>query len=118
MCNCDQGAYCTGGKEDAAESPEIISHIQDREMGKTCKAVTAVQCGNTTGVNSCMKCGTKSTYDCEQCCPGCEQTTRGDYTYCACGKTPGKPGTKGSPFAAYASESPLLALGPTDHPIH
>ena len=87
MCNCDQGAYC-GGKEADAETamePELLHRmLQEEVAGKTCKAVPRAECGTETGVNTCLKCGNGSTYDCEECCPGCEQTSKDGYKYCNC----------------------------------
>ena len=37
-----------------------------------------------------LQCGTKSSYDCEQCCPGLKKINKGAYSYCA-GGPPGPP---------------------------
>jgi predicted esterase len=60
------------------------------DVGKGCTEVPLSQCG-TSWEDSCLKCGTKSDYDCEKCCPHCQQVTKGIYTYCECsgpGPTP------------------------------
>jgi len=54
MCNCDQGAYCKGADDEQFEEPEMFHR---RLQGKTCKAVTAGECGTDVGVNTCLKCG-------------------------------------------------------------
>lgn len=38
--------------------------------------------------HSCLKCGTKSDYDCEECCPGCTPVDKPPYKYCDCSKGP------------------------------
>ena len=62
---------------------------------QSCQAVTRDKCG-TDWSNSCLKCGTKSDYDCEYCCDGCSLTTKGEYSYCDC-KGPGPGPTPPSP---------------------
>ena len=55
MCNCDQGAYCSGVKTEESEPIEpAMFHrmLQETAEGKTCKAVPASQCGTTPGVNT------------------------------------------------------------------
>ena len=92
MCNCDQGGYCKGAEDTEWLEPEALHRrLQDEVEGKQCKAVPASQCGVNTGVNTCLKCGTAGGYDCEECCPGCESTTKNGYTYCVCGKGPSPP---------------------------
>lgn len=54
---------------------------------KGCTPVTKDACG-TDWDNSCLKCGTKSAYDCELCCPGCTPMTKSGYTFCECAKGP------------------------------
>ena len=56
--------------------------------GKGCTAVPKDQCGTGTD-NSCLKCGTASAYDCEECCPGCTQIVKAPYKYCECKPGPG-----------------------------
>jgi len=53
----------------------------------SCTAVPLAKCG-TDFANSCLSCGTKSAFDCEKCCPGCEAITKNGYSYCQCGKKP------------------------------
>lgn len=48
-----------------------------------CTAVPKAQCG-TDWSNNCLKCGSGSGYECEQCCPGCQQVSKGSYKYCQC----------------------------------
>ena len=55
-----------------------------------CHAVARAQCG-TDYTNNCLKCGSGSKFDCEECCPGCTQTTKGDYKYCTCSPSPSPP---------------------------
>jgi len=57
---------------------------------KQCKAVIREQCGQDTGVNTCLKCGDGSSYKCEKCCPGLTPVTKGEYTWCV----PDSPDTK------------------------
>ena len=92
MCNCDQGAYC-GGKEEEESAewvePEMFHRmLQEQVEGKACKAVTRAECGQDTGVNTCLKCGSGAMYDCEECCPGTQKVTKSGYTYCQAGKGP------------------------------
>ncbi len=63
--------------------------------GEDCTPVPKDKCG-TDWDNSCLKCGTASAYDCEECCPNCKQVTKGEYKYCECGKGP-SPGPGPSP---------------------
>lgn len=100
MCNCDQGAYCQGGAAHAAvdtvdpavEEKKAADFLRAiKSGGKTCHAVAKAQCGTKSGYNTCLKCGTGSAYDCEQCCPGCTSTTTGGYTWCKCGTPPPAP---------------------------
>ena len=55
--------------------------------GKGCTAVPKDKCGKDFD-HSCLKCGTKSDYDCEQCCPGCTPVDKPPYKYCDCSKGP------------------------------
>merc|ERR1711907_858653 len=58
-------------------------------VGKSCVAIKKNQCGSSSTKSfSCLRCGTKSTYDCEECCPGCTLESKGDYKWCDC-KAPG-----------------------------
>ena len=91
MCSCDQGAYCQTKQEasEPAVSPAAFHRqLKEAVQGKTCKAVTKGQCGTKVGTNTCLKCGSGDMYDCEECCPGCFQVSRGGYKYCTCGKKP------------------------------
>merc|ERR1719223_2485881 len=88
MCNCDQGAYC---KDEDAEwlEPEVFHRmLQEQVGGKECKAVTRAECGTSVGANTCLKCGSGATYDCEECCPGLQKVSKSGYTYCTPGKGP------------------------------
>jgi len=62
--------------------------------------VTRAECGTQPGVNTCLKCGSGATYDCEECCPGCEATSSKGYTYCTCGKKPPAPAPAPAPGPA------------------
>ena len=55
--------------------------------GKGCTAVPKDKCGKDFD-HSCLKCGTKSDYDCEECCPGCTPVDKPPYKYCDCSKGP------------------------------
>jgi hypothetical protein len=95
MCNCDQGAYCSGKEEEEEEEdaewvePEMFHRmLQEQVEGKECKAVTRAECGQDTGVNTCLKCGSGAMYDCEECCPGTQKVSKSGYTYCQAGKGP------------------------------
>ena len=62
--------------------------------GKGCTAVKPDKCGKTF-YNSCLKCGSKSDWDCEKCCPGCKLVSKGTSNYCQCtgpGPAPPPPG--------------------------
>ena len=95
MCNCDIGLGC--GHKDESELSETVkaerrmAMFHDAVAGKTCTAVTKDKCG-TDYDDSCMKCGSGATYDCEQCCPSCTPVTKTisgqSYTWCQCGKGP------------------------------
>lgn len=61
--------------------------VLPRTDAKGCTAVPLSQCGKDF-YNSCLKCGTKSAYDCEKCCPKCTLVNKGGYTYCECGAGP------------------------------
>lgn len=52
-----------------------------------CTAVPLEKCG-TDYSDSCLFCGTANDYDCEKCCPGCEQVVKGEYKYCMCDAAP------------------------------
>ena len=68
---------------------------------KGCTAVTPAKCG-TDFYDNCLKCGTKSAYDCEKCCPGCSLKTKSSYSYCDCKKGPGPfPPPGGDSWAKY-----------------
>jgi len=127
MCGCDIGTGC-GGKH---ESEAAAAHAQemtslDRVQGKTCKAVPLANCGKDVGVNTCLKCGTKSAYDCEDCCPGLTKINKGAYSYCSAGKPPGPgpppgpgktckrnpDGTITNPRACYSVSYPLSHVAP------
>ena len=60
----------------------------------TCKGCTPVKpsaCG-TDWWNSCLKCGTESDFDCEECCPACKLVRKETYAYCECtGPAPSPP---------------------------
>ena len=61
-------------------------------VGKSCTAVPLSKCGKDY-TDNCLKCGTKSDYDCEQCCPGCKLVKQDPYQYCTCdGPGPSPPG--------------------------
>lgn len=104
MCNCDIGTGC--GAKTSVGAPVV-----DEAKGGTCKAVVQEQCGDKTGYNTCLKCGNRSSYDCETCCPGLTKVTKGEYTYC----TDEKPQTcsKDNPRACFGRPYPTsyLALG-------
>ena len=57
---------------------------------KGCTAVQPAQCG-TDWWDSCLKCGPKSDYDCEKCCPGCKPVVKAPNTYCDCSGPPAPP---------------------------
>eukprot|EP00966_Prymnesium_polylepis_P118288 2734937-Prymnesium_polylepis.1 len=54
----------------------------------SCAAVPRDQCG-IDFEHSCLRCGTASSYDCEECCPGCKSVSKSSYKYCDCGSKPG-----------------------------
>lgn len=54
---------------------------------QSCVAVPKDKCG-TKWDDNCLKCGDKSSFDCELCCPGCHTVSKGEYKYCECGKGP------------------------------
>ena len=65
----------------------------ENAIGKGCTAVPLKQCGKDY-TDNCLKCGEKSDYDCEKCCPGCTLETKGVYSYCTCkGPKPFPPGS-------------------------
>eukprot|EP00938_MAST-03A_sp_MAST-3A-sp1_P001279 g1279.t1 len=70
MCNCDIGIGCEGSKE--------LSAGDD----KKCHDTIQEECGTKTGYNTCLKCGSSSSYDCEECCPGLEKVEKDGYSYC------------------------------------
>lgn len=53
--------------------------------GKECVEVKPAQCGTSKSGSGCLKCGTASDYDCEQCCPDCKRVQAPPYSYCECG---------------------------------
>lgn len=67
-----------------------FSHPFDVDAKGGCTPVPPDQCG-TKWSDSCLKCGTKSAYDCEECCPHCKLITKGGYSYCTCGAGPSPP---------------------------
>jgi len=87
MCNCDQGAYCRGAADAAVDTAAEEKKAADflraiKSGGKACHAVSKAQCGSEIGVNTCLKCATGGSYDCEQCCPGFVSVSQGGYTWC------------------------------------
>lgn len=50
---------------------------------QSCIAVPLEKCGTELS-NSCLACGTSSSFDCEKCCPGCSQVIKDEYKYCTC----------------------------------
>lgn len=72
---------------------------------KGCQAVTRDKCGTHSpgkyDSHSCLKCGTQSDYDCEECCPGCSQIVKGTFKYCQCGSAPSPPPSGGDTWANY-----------------
>jgi len=63
----------------------LVTFAQNSQ--KSCVEVPKAKCGDPTSDN-CLKCGTSSDFDCEECCPGCKQITTGAYKYCDCKDTP------------------------------
>ena len=82
MCNCDIGEGCSAKQGSArvrAEHEALSFHklelagysaplwVKSGEQGgKGCSAVLPAQCGTKVGVNTCLKCGTASSYDCKK----------------------------------------------------
>ena len=114
MCNCDIGTGCaTKGNEaaEAAAAAEAEALAAITGQGKTCKAVLREFCGEKTGYNTCLKCGTQSSYDCEECCPGLEMVhAAGGVSYCV-DKSP-KPCSKDEPRSCYNMPYPNSYLAP------
>ena len=105
MCNCDVGAYCEGSQHSTATEVEPLNDHKKvdflRQMegsGKKCQQVPSDQCGNDYAT-SCLKCGSKSAYDCEKCCPGFTPKKFGGYTWCEKG---GSGPSKSSYFKPYS----------------
>ena len=71
------------------------AHAPGPGPAPTCTPVTREYCGKSLS-NSCLKCGKAGAFDCEECCPGCTQVTKGDSKYCSCG---GKPGPSHSGYS-------------------
>ena len=65
----------------------LITLFATATYGKGCTAVPKDKCGKDFD-HSCLKCGTKSDYDCEECCPGCTPVDKPPYKYCDCSKGP------------------------------
>ena len=108
MCNCDMGVGCNSKNVDYTKLPshaiEMIKNEYTRatknnnnknqqknyfvkkktssDGGKHCTSVTKDKCGDMTGVNTCLSCSPYSAYDCEECCPGLERVTKGEYSWC------------------------------------
>lgn len=126
MCNCDIGLFCGNKQADAKAAKDAMRFHQFTDImetkadvlaaagGKTCSQVIREQCGTKVGVNTCLKCGTKSDYDCEKCCPGLTLTTKTyagkTYSYC----TSNKPAvcSKDNPRACYSRPYPKSYLRP------
>jgi hypothetical protein len=93
MCNCDIGEGCGGKKEGSLSEAELHQglslHAFEMALGVKgagkCKAVIREQCGDKTGVNTCLKCGDdpSMSYDCTECCPGLTLVKKSNYQYCA-----------------------------------
>jgi len=66
----------------------LISSSEAASTQKGCAAVTRDRCG-VDWSNSCLKCGSASAFDCEECCAGCTQVVKGTYKYCDCKMPPG-----------------------------
>ena len=62
-----------------------------------CVAVPKDKCGDQW-FNSCLKCGTASSFDCEECCPGCKLVSKAPYYYCQCGAPKPGPSPGPAPF--------------------
>ena len=123
MCNCDIGEGCYNIAAGATQVPHKLSAHAMRMVlgagaGKKCREVTdEAQCGTKIGVNTCLKCGNASSYDCEECCPGLtrhQQVVSGhNYTWCQSGKGPaGKCDPKKDPRSCYSQAYKTTHLRP------
>ena len=75
-------------------------------------AVSKDQCGNKTGINTCLSCGADSAYDCEVCCPGLQKVEKGGYSYCVAGQKPSKKCSKDNPRSCYSKPYDKTYLRP------
>lgn len=107
MCNCDLGFDCDKKSETTA-----THHRQLSSGGKECKAVSKDECGTKTGYNTCLKCGDKSSYDCEECCDGLTKVEKDGYSYCVDEKPPSSTCSDDNPRACYGLPYPESYLAP------
>jgi len=107
MCNCDIGQGCrtkTHSEFDIEPAP-----------AKICKSVILSECGTTTGVNTCLKCGGNSSYDCEECCPNTTKTVFDGFSFCKAltpDPSPAKTCTKEDPRGCYTNPYPKTYFAP------
>jgi len=120
MCNCDIGTGC--GHKESVAAQRAMSEVEggataDADLtdiitgGKQCKEVLHEFCGTKTGENTCLRCGSKSSYDCEECCPGLDKVTKGGYSYCV-SHNPSSTCSKDNPRACFGEPYPNSYLAP------
>lgn len=127
MCGCDIGFNCGTKAEETVDTHMTGGDLAGSDFesamkgaGKSCTAVTPAQCEVTSGTSydkTCLKCGTSSTYDCEECCAGCTQVTKAlsgtTYKWCECGKKPSPSPSPGpQPHDGYFSQYPNTHFRP------
>jgi len=121
MCNCDIGTVNCAAKQDDKERQlwleRSMTHVAEGQVeahkGKKCTEVPEYLCGNTTGTNTCLKCGKASAYDCEDCCPGLQKISKMGYSWCQHGKPkPAGECSKENPRACYVMPYPKTYLKP------
>lgn len=78
----------------------VVCATISKSSAQSCKAVPLSQCGHDF-TDNCLKCGSDSSFDCEECCPGCTLDTKGQYKYCTCS---GPPSPKPSPSPSGGGE--------------
>ena len=78
---------------------------------KECRSVVQEECGTKVGFNTCLKCGSKSSYDCEECCPGLTRVEKDGYAWCQ-SKEPSNDCSDENPRGCFSVPYPKSYLAP------
>jgi hypothetical protein len=126
MCNCDIGLDCgekaapakheSSKQAKPAARPAPLSggtgvssfEVDVAGAGPGCTAVPNKAACGTKYTDNCLACAAGEAWDCTECCPGCTQVTKGEYTYCTCDG----PGPKPDPHKGFYTPYKTTHLKP------